>query len=111
VELAFETKPLRDICENESAATRTFGLEVAEILKRRLADLRAASSVKDLVAGNPHELDAVDAGSMAVELCGRHRMVFCPNHPKRMMTGRAKPDWASVSRIRILRIDMDAHDT
>jgi hypothetical protein len=91
---------LRDICENEDQATLELGREVAEVLKRRLADLRAAKSPKDLVAGEPRVQG--DGKEMVLDLCDGSRIVFNANHP--MMRGDA-PDWATVNRIKILRIE------
>ncbi len=48
LELAFETKRLREICENEEIASQELGAEGAERLKHRLADLRAAGSIEEL---------------------------------------------------------------
>ena len=82
------------------------GTRVAEFLKRRLADLRAATSVDDLVAGRPRALEGTDQ-LMVVDLCDGHRMVFCANHPKNPMTESGELDWARVSRVKILRIEYD----
>src|SRR5690242_7486082 len=68
VEIAFAKKSLRRLCESERAARRSLGATVAERLKRRLADLRAANCVKDLVAGRPKELQNAQAEQIAVEL-------------------------------------------
>jgi len=108
LELAFETKLLRAICESEAHAKHDLGAQVAEVLKHRLADLRAASSPKDLVAGNPRELGG--SGSqrqMVVDVCDGHRIVLCANHPKNPMTTGGDLDWSRVSRVKILRIDKD----
>ena len=53
MEIAFNTKSLRAICESEAKAKRELGPSVAGILKHRLADLQAAKSANDLVAGQP----------------------------------------------------------
>jgi hypothetical protein len=57
LELAFDSKSLRTTCESERQAKLELGDVVAEVLKHRLADLLAAKSVKDLVAGQPRLLD------------------------------------------------------
>ena len=49
MELAFSTKALRAVCESEERAVRELGVDLASILKRRLADLRAAGNATDLV--------------------------------------------------------------
>jgi hypothetical protein len=51
--LAFASKTLREICENEEQAEQRFGKKVTEGLKHRLADLEAVSAAPDLVAGRP----------------------------------------------------------
>jgi hypothetical protein len=103
LELAFETKELRDICESEAEARRQLGESVAEVLKHRLADLDAATSPKDLVAGRPRLGE--DGGTMVLELCEGHRLVFTANHPGNPATPTGDVDWARISRIRILRIE------
>jgi hypothetical protein len=42
LDLAFETKLLRTICETQIEAERRYGITVARMLMRRLADLSAA---------------------------------------------------------------------
>lgn len=103
MELAFESKELRDICENEAEAKRKLGERIAEMLKRRLADLDAATSPKDLLAGQPRL--GQDGQTMVVDLCEGHRMVFAANHPGNPATSDGDLDWAKVRRIRILRIE------
>ena len=53
MELLFKTQMLRTICEEEARAVSMLGVEAADRLRSRLADLRAAGTVSDLVAGNP----------------------------------------------------------
>jgi plasmid maintenance system killer protein len=102
LELAFETKELRDVCENEGEAKRQFGNTVAEVLKHRLADLDAAASPNDLIAGNPRLEPGNDA--MTVDLSEGYHLVFAPNHPHNPTAAAGDIDWGKVSRIRILRI-------
>jgi proteic killer suppression protein len=102
LELAFETKELRDICENEAEAKREFGDAVAEVLKHRLADLDAAISPRDLIVGNPRLGPGIHA--MTVDLSEGYRLVFTPNHPHNPTTAAGSTDWEKVSRVRILKI-------
>jgi hypothetical protein len=105
LELAFDSKLLRTICENDEHAKRQLGRSVAEILKHRLADLRAAASPKDLVAGRPRVLHGGDRQYMAVDLPDGYRVVFSANHAKNPMTETGDLDWARVGRIKILNIE------
>jgi proteic killer suppression protein len=104
LELAFDTKVLRTICESEAHARRELGSHVAEALKHRLADLRAATSPKDLVAGRPRELATKSQRRMALDLSDGLSIVFCANHPKAPLTAGGDLDWSRVNRVKILRI-------
>lgn len=102
LEIAFETKDLRKICENEAEAARQLGSAAAEVLKHRLADLDAATSPTDLIAGNPRL--GPDPQAMTIDLCGGYKIVFSPNHPNNPTRRSGEVAWNKVSRIRILRI-------
>ncbi len=104
MEIAFDTKHLRTICESEVQANHELGSEVAEILKHRLADLRAATSIKDLVAGRPRKLDDVNRQYMIINLRDGYGLVYCANHLKNPKTETGDLDWERVSRVKILRI-------
>ena len=105
LELGFADKSLRQLCENEAVAKRILGVRVAEMLKRRLADLRAATCVEDLVAGRPRKLEGAHQRQIAVELCDSFHFVFCANHNAVPLLESGAIDWAKVSRVKILRIE------
>lgn len=105
MELAFESRQLRDICENEAEARGKLGRTVAETLKRRLADLDAALSPRDLLVGRPRL--GKDGQTMEIDLCDGHRIVFAANHPDNPATAEGVLDWENVKRIKILRIESD----
>lgn len=107
MQLAFESQSLRAICENENQAKLELGAAAATMLKHRLADLRAASSVRDIVAGRPREIDGPPPKPMVVDLCDGRRIVFTANHPNNPLTEAGNLDWRTVSRIRILRIESE----
>lgn len=105
MELAFDTISLRTICENEQHAISELGVEVAEVLKHRLADLQAATSVKDIIVGRLPEFNGTEANHLAIYLSNKHSIVLCANHPKNPMTDTGEIDWERVSRVKILRIE------
>lgn len=105
LELAFDKRPLREICEREDKAKRHLGESVADKLKRRLADLRAAASVADLVAGRPRELSGSCPSHIAVDLCEGYRIVFSANHTANPVLNTGDVDWSRVTRVKILRIE------
>ncbi len=103
LELAFESMPLRTICEKEANSKQELGDTVAEFLKHRLSDLRAAKSVKDLVAGRPRIGD--DQSHIVVDLGESHRLVFKANHTNNPVTSSHDLDWGRITRVKILRIE------
>jgi proteic killer suppression protein len=105
LEIAFAKKSLRQLCESERTARHSLGAGVAEKLKARLADLRAASSVKELVAGRPREMRRERTRQIAVDLCDGYRIVFCINHSVVPLGNRGRVDWSRVNRIKIVNIE------
>ncbi len=105
MEIAFESRPLRTICEDEAHARDKLDAEIVEVLKHRLADLRAASTGKDILAGRPRILDGSGGEHMAVDLAGISRLVFAANHVNNPRTDTATCDWAKVTRVKIMRIE------
>lgn len=105
LEFAFFTKSLRQICESEAIAKGALGERAAAKLKRRLADMRAAASVKELVAGRPREVEGGRRPCFAVDLCDGSHIVFCANHHTTPLLASGGVDWSKVSRVKILRIE------
>lgn len=75
----------------------------------RLADIRAASNVTDLVAGRPHESEGGRLPNYAINLADGYRMVLCANHNEVPLTKSRRTDWSKVSRVRIHKIEV-AHE-
>jgi hypothetical protein len=76
-------------------------------LRRRLADLRAASSVNDLVAGTP-QLSRDASGAMQLNIGEGFVIRFVPNHPKQSKVGDRDLDWKGVTRVKVVGIAKDA---
>jgi hypothetical protein len=102
LELAFETRELREICENDRKAEETLGAIVGEALKHRLADMVAATKPSDLLAGCPRI--GTDPSTMIVDLQDGYKLVFASNHVRRRNKADGNVDWTKVSRVRILDI-------
>ncbi len=107
MELSFHTKPLRGICESEAKADEELGKPMADVLRRRLADLRAATSPRDLVAGNPRVVVVEGEEQITLDLVDGHRIAVVANHVDNPVTEENRVDWAKVTRIKILRIEHD----
>ena len=104
LELAFDSKPIRAICESASQAEAEFGAKAAEALHGRLADLRAAVSLEDLPVARPRLLRDDDPSVMVMEFSPGHQLIFRVNHPRPPKTKSGSVDWTNVSRIKLLAI-------
>ncbi len=104
MELAFTTKQLRQLCESSAKAKKELGDEMAEKLKHRISDLRAAVCTNDLLVGDPRELNYSGEKAFTIDLGDDLSIFFCANHNKNPTFENGKIDWDNVSRIRILNI-------
>lgn len=101
---AFESKSLRDVCEDESRARAWLEADVVEALKHRLADLLAATTGKDIIAGRPSTFGS-EGECMSVDLGAARKLVFVANHVKKPLDASKRVDWSKVTRIKFLRIE------
>jgi proteic killer suppression protein len=106
MELAFETIGLRRVCESDAEARKSLPDGTADELQARLADIRAATSVTDLVAGEP-SLDARMPGRIRFGLDGGYELVCVGNHPKPPLTDRGLVDFSRMRRVRVLSITQE----
>lgn len=109
MELAFETRALRRVCESDAEARRRYPEGMVEELQDRLADLRAATSVSDLVAGRP-SLDACPPGRIRFALDGGHELVCVGNHPRPPLTKEGLVDFDRMRRVRVVTIARERQD-
>jgi hypothetical protein len=103
MELAFETVRLRRVCESDIEARKCFPEGTAEELQDRLADLRAATSVSDLVAGMP-SLDAQPPGQIQFGLDGGYVLMCVGNHPRPPLTQEGLIDFRRMRRVKVVMI-------
>lgn len=104
--IAFETRRLREICEDGAVAVTELGSPAAEALQQRLADLRAAESITDLVVGNP-STSGVGSAMLTIALTPTAYTIWSPNAvtPPRSADGHI--DWTRTRRVRLLEIVSD----
>lgn len=105
--IAFDSLSLRAVCENADQADSELGPVVAQSLRNRLADLRAATSPKDLTAGSPRVLNNGDLEYMTLNVREGFRILFVPNHVNNPHDSANRIEWARVSRIKIIGICND----
>jgi hypothetical protein len=104
VVLSWETLELRKICLIEEQAIESLGVPVAEVLKRRLADLSAYNNLSEVVIGNLREsIDETGMFLFKLDLTDDYEIVFCCSQDKQPVhDGSIQLD--KVKRIKILRI-------
>src|SRR2546423_1516102 len=105
MELAFRTKSLRSLCGDESIAAQQLGRNLATELRARVADLRAATSFDDIVAGQPAFLNDHDPRAI-IALGEGVTIVIRPNHPETTRNVQPRFEWKQVYRIRIDEVTM-----
>ncbi len=105
--IAFDSRSLRALCENADQADSELGPVAARTLRSRLADLDAATSPSDLVAGSPRVLGDGDDERMELNVGEDLRILFVSNHKENPRNGSNRIDWPKVSRIRIIGICND----
>jgi proteic killer suppression protein len=103
MELAFGSRKLRTICEDQVCAEQSLSSSVARQLRGRLADLHAARSLDELVAGRPI-LDDSDDRSLLVDLGEEVSLRMQINHAEPPLSDDGSIDWARVRRLKIVSI-------
>lgn len=105
LEFAFLTREVRTLCEQDTAALAHLGPAVAAALRRRLADLEAASHAFELPVGNVRLDTSFPDGSVClVDLDEGCVLRFRAGHAAPPLRPEGTVDWFSVSRIQIMEI-------
>jgi hypothetical protein len=87
-------------------AERAFGMDVAQQLRERLASLREATNVSELLTGHPREILGGRRRCYELDLPENYRMVVCANHkPIPLLQETTRVDWSKVSRVMIHNIE------
>lgn len=107
MELSFETLWLRRICEDPDAASAALGLDSADQLIDRLADLRAADSLADLVVGRPTKIEARDA-TFDIAIGSKARLVATIVHRPIPLAADGDVDLQRVWRIKLISVEVTA---
>lgn len=104
MEIAFFTKEIRSICETSDIADQVLGPDIGNILRRRLADIRAALSINDLVAGSPIIENFSEEPSLIINLSNESILVLVPNHVRNPIGESGEVDWSKVTRLKVFHI-------
>jgi toxin HigB-1 len=104
VEIAFETKQLRDVCESQKNAERRMTLPVAEALRACLADLGAASNVSEFRLVRVDSKDTENGTVVVAHLADGIVLQLHQNHIDHPVSADGSTDWSQVSRVKIMSI-------
>jgi hypothetical protein len=100
LDLAFEDKALRYICESHVKAKKQLGEGVAVALHSRLADLEAADKITDL-NWVPMEVGPTE---VSILFHASYRLVVAANEIQPPMHGDAV-DWNKVDRLLLRKLE------
>jgi hypothetical protein len=101
VEISFETKELRTLCETLDNPPSEFQF-IAPVLKTRLADLRALQNVSEIENIWPN----IESNSLnySMQLDQEYTLVFSSSIIKPPLKMEGGVDWSKVSRIKLIEI-------
>lgn len=103
MELAFQTRELRKLCEDDVMARAKLPEPTVNDLQMRLADLHAATVVLDLMVLGP-TLSTDPPGTIAFELAGGWELVCQGNHPRPQLASVAPADFTRIRRVKVIRV-------
>ena len=107
MELSFETLPLRRMCEDPDIAASDLGVESAQLLIDRLADLRAADSLADIVVGRPASISPADR-TFAITLGAKAQLMCSIMNRPLPLSPTGEVDFHRVWRLKLIAIDLTA---
>jgi proteic killer suppression protein len=109
MDIEFSSHDLQSLCEQQRLMTKQLGDICSRKLRTRLADLRAAANVAELISGRPHPLKRDRTGQFALDLHGGKRLVFEPANNPIPTRDDDSIAWDLVTKVRIVFIG-DYHD-
>ena len=103
MELAFRTRSLRTVCQDHEQAVRMMGVSAADVLRTRIADLRAATYLAELPAGRPDVING-DRPQLRFELSEGWSLLMRVGHETVPLTEEGELDQARVRRALVQEI-------
>lgn len=105
VDFSFQTRKLRDICEDESKANDAFGPTIAHALRKRLADLRASPSLLDMPTGNLRSAGENNSPVFIIDLSDDYILKFTSITSNIIKNDSDVVDLSDIYRIKLLSIE------
>lgn len=79
MEVVYKTRTLQRICTDVQAASRKYGIRMAEVISMRVKQMKIAKNTEELLyfrIGRCHALKGNRAGQFAMDLVHPYRLVF-----------------------------------
>jgi hypothetical protein len=107
IEIAFQTKELRAICESPTRAKRELGESGSLALRRTLADIYAADTVAELFdMGLGIQNCTLEHGMLRLHL-NETLSLYCNENQQSVPMKGETIDWGRVARLKVVRIGSD----
>jgi hypothetical protein len=104
LEIAFQTKELRAICESPTRAKRELGEASSKALRRLLADMNAVESVAELLVMGLGSENCAQEHEMLRFHLNEETSLYCDANQQSMPINGNSIDWFQVSRLKVIRI-------
>lgn len=110
----FADRKLEKVCNDERRLLKRYGKKRGKLLKRRLAQLRAAPTLATFYppysgSARCHELKENLKGALSVDLDHPYRLLFKPAHNPLPVRDEGGLDWGGITAVVILGVE-DTHD-
>lgn len=102
--IAFGSTFIRAVCEDPGAADQHLGHEMGDTLRDRLADVRAAVTVEDLLVGQP-STGGPSRRELRIRLGQAGLLVLRANHRRLPLDPHGDVDWRRVSYVQVIGIE------
>ena len=102
MDIEFKNSHIRELCENSRSAKQELGEACAKKLHSRIADIQAAASINELIAGKPHPLTGKkDHMKYSIQLDKGTRLLIEPDHRPMPSREDGGIDWTRVTKVKI----------
>ena len=111
MDISYNDKKLREICNDERSLIKKFGKQIAEKIIMRLNEFASAENLSEIPVSPPprrHELAGERKGQFAVDLKHPYRLIFIPANDPLPIKSDGGVDLTKISKIEILEV-IDYH--
>lgn len=111
MDILFSSKKFMKQCNNRASRIRAFGSRRADLILKRLDEMRAADSLqilRFLPQARCHELKGNLAGCLSVDLDDPYRLLLRPANDPVPVKPDGGMDWSQITAVEIIRVE-DTH--